>query len=358
MERKYYLDNLRWIAILLLFPFHAAQIWNGGEYSGFYVWSHTNDIMYTFSTIVYPWFMTLLFAIAGMSSRYALQKRTDKQFMQERTNKLLIPFIFGVLVLVPVMTYMAEVFFNGYTDTYLKQYILFFTKETDLTGYRGGFTPAHLWFLIYLFVISLVALLIINLQKKHLPEFSINRLSYIGLILLFIPEWLFLYVLNIGGKSIGQYLILYLFGYYILSQENVLQKIKQYRFVSVAIWIISGCIYTYLYCFANLRSELGTCLFVFFGWMGILSLLGIGQTSLNFHNRLSVYFTRASFPIYIIHQTVLVVVGFFVLKITVGVAKQFLLIVLIPFLATILLYEIVKRIPCLRTLLGIIKQRT
>ena len=102
MERKYYIDNLRWLAILLLFPFHAAQIWSGGEYSGFYIWSHTNIVLYVFSTVVYPWYMTFLFAIAGMSCKYALRKRTNRQFILERTKKLLIPFFFGLLVFVQI----------------------------------------------------------------------------------------------------------------------------------------------------------------------------------------------------------------------------------------------------------------
>lgn len=332
MERKYYIDNLRWLAILLLFPFHTMQIWNGGEYAGFYIWSHTNMIMHTISTAIYPWYMTLLFVIAGMSSSYALQKRTAAQFISERVKKLLIPSVFGILVLVPPMTFIAEKFFNGYTGSYIDQYCLFFTKETDLTGYNGGFTPAHLWFLIYLFVISLVALLVIRLQEKYFQKFRITNIPYIILILLFIPEWLMLYVFNISGKSIGQFLILFLVGYYIISKEAVLKTIKKYRFISLFLWGISGCIYTYLYCFANLRNEWGTGLFILFGWLGILALLGIGQTILNFHNKINEYFTRASFPIYIIHQTVLVVIGYYVLKITTSIFVQFSLIVLLSFM--------------------------
>ena len=296
MERKYYIDNLRWLAILLLFPFHAAQIWSGGEYSGFYIWSHTNTVLYVFSTAVYPWYMTFLFTIAGMSCKYALLKRTNKQFVIERTKKLLIPFFFGLLVLVPVMTYTAEVFFNGYTGTYLQQYNLFFTKETDLTGYHGGFTPAHLWFLLYLFVISLATLLIILLQKKCLPKFKVGSISYFFIILLFVPEWLCQHVLNIGGKSLGQFMILFLFGYYILSEESILQKLKQYQYVSLAICILSGSLYTYLYCFENLRNIWMTGLYILFGWMGIITLLCIGQTRLNFHNPISVYFTCLHSP--------------------------------------------------------------
>ncbi len=251
------------------------------------------------------------------------------------------------------MTYIAEVFFNGYTGSYWQQYGSFFTKKTDLTGYRGGFTPGHLWFLLYLFVISLAALLIVCLQKKRLPTFRVGSDSYLFLILLFVPEWLCQYVLNIGGKSLGQFLILYLFGYYILSEERVLQKLKQYRFVSLAIGILSGSLYTYLYCIKNLRNVWMTGLYIFYGWMGIITLLGIGQSKLNFHNRLSDYLTRASFPVYILHMPVVVVTGFFVLKLPVGVAGQFSLIVLISLILTFLIYEIAKRVPVLRFFLGL-----
>ena len=356
MERKYYIDNLRWLAILLLFPFHAAQIWSGGEYSGFYIWSHTNTVLYVFSTAVYPWYMSFLFAIAGMSCKYALLRRTRKQFVLERTKKLLIPFFFGLFVLVPVMTYIAEVFFNGYTGTYWQQYGLFFGKVTDLTGYHGGFTPAHLWFLLYLFVISLAALLIVSLQKKYLPEFQVSGVSYLFIILLFVPEWLCQYVMNIGGKSLGQFMILFLFGYYVLSEESILQKLKQYQYISLSGCILSGTLYSYLYCFANLRNDWMTGLYIFFGWMGIITLLGLGQSGLDIHNRLCNYLTHASFPVYILHMPILVVTGFFTLKLPYGVAGQFSVIVLISMIVTFLIYELVKRIPVLRFCLGIAKQ--
>ncbi len=352
-ERKYYLDNLRWMAILLLFPFHAAQIWSGGEYSGFYIWSHTNTPLYVFSTAVYPWYMTLLFTIAGMSCKYALQKRTTRQFVVERAKKLLIPFFFGVLVLVPVMTYIAEIFFNGYTGTYWQQYGLFFTKETDLTGYRGGFTPAHLWFLLYLFVVSLAALPIL----PHLPKFRCRRASYLFLVLLFVPEWLCQYILNIGGKSFGQFMLLFLFGYDILSEEDISREIRRCRLVSLTLCVLSGSLYVFLYCFQNIRSAWITGLYIFYGWTGILALLGIGQASLNFHNRLSHYFTRASFPVYILHMPVVVVVGYYVLHFPLGVAGQFFTIVLLSSVFTFGIYEIVKRIPVLGFFLGIPKRK-
>lgn len=83
-------------------------------------------------------------AVAGISSCYALRKRTPREYVKERVLRLLVPLLAGVALLVPIQTYVAEVFHNGYGGGYLAQYVLFFTKPTDLTGYHGGFTPAHL----------------------------------------------------------------------------------------------------------------------------------------------------------------------------------------------------------------------
>ena len=207
-----------------------------------------------------------------------------------------------------------------------------------------------------MFVISLTALLIVRLQEKCLPKFRVGSLSYFYIVLLFVPEWFCIYVLNIGGESLGQFMILFLFGYYILSEESILQKLQQYQFVSLAICILSGSLYTYLYCFKNIRNVWMTVLYIFFGWMTIIMLLGIGKSKLNFHNRASIYLTQASFPVYILHMPILVVVGFFALKLPIGVAGQFLLIELISFIATFLIYEIVKRMPVLRFFLGMTKQ--
>ena len=93
--------------------------------------------------------------------------------------------------------------------------------------------------------------------------------------------------------------------------------------------------------------------YIFYGWTGIMTLLGLGQSKLNFYNRLSGYLTRASFPVYILHMPILVVTGFFVLKLPVGVAVQFVLIILISAAATFFAYEIVKRVSLLRFFFGV-----
>jgi len=172
------------------------------------------------------------------------------------------------------------------------------------------------------------------LKQKYLPEFKVRSMPYFFIIFLFAPEWICQYVLNISGKSLGQFLILFLLRYFIFSEENMLQKLQRHKFASLVLFLISGSLYTYLYGLENIRNILMDGLYIFYGWMGIITMIGIGCSVLNFHSRLSDYLTHASFTICIIHMPALVVTGFFVLKLPIGVAGQFLLIVLISFATT------------------------
>jgi hypothetical protein len=133
--RKHFIDNLRWICVLLLIPYHTCMIYNGfGE--NFYVRGAAAAIPNAFILICAPWFMPLLFVVAGISAKYALEKRTYRQYVRERFFKLFVPLVSGLLLIVPVQTYYAERFHNGYTGGYFEQYGLFFTKQTDLSGYN------------------------------------------------------------------------------------------------------------------------------------------------------------------------------------------------------------------------------
>ncbi|MFA9399456.1 MAG: hypothetical protein ACERKV_14480, partial [Clostridiaceae bacterium] len=87
---------------------------------------------------------------------------------------------------------------------YFHQYILFFTKETDLTGYTGGFTPAQLWFILYLFIISLIALPITIKYKKSSKKVLVVKLSVLKILPIFLIFSIMSLILDIGGKSLDQ----------------------------------------------------------------------------------------------------------------------------------------------------------
>lgn len=353
--RKYYIDNLRWISILLLLPYHTCMIYNNwGE--NFYVKSYDIPILSGFIQICYPWFMPLLFVLAGISSCYALDRRTPKKYIKERVGKLLIPLISGILLLVPIQTFYAEKFHNGYDNGYFHQYILFFSKMTDLTGYTGGFTPAQLWFILYLFIISLLALPIAIKYKRSSKKISVDKLSVLKILPMFLIFAVMALILNIGGKSLGEYFALFMLGYLILSEDIIqvrLDKSRWYLFVGFVTLTVLNLLFQNVW---HLNFGIMYDIFCkFLSWIGILSLTGMGKHYLDFNNKVTNYFTKASFPIYIFHQSFLVFTAYYALKITSSIVLQVIVIIMVCFILTMCTYEIFKRISITRFLFGIKK---
>lgn len=351
--RKYYIDNIRILCIFMLFPYHTCMIYNGFE--SFYVHANTVQYLNDFIVVNWVWFMPIMFTIAGISSNFALKKRTGKDFAKERVTRLLIPLIFGILLLIPAQTFFAEKFHNNYTGGYFEQYILFFTKPTDLTGYTGGFTPGQLWFILYLFVISMLALPIMLLYNKSGRKIDGKKLTMVKLIPMFIIPLLMALILNIGGKSVGEYFALFMLGFFVLSNDEVIERLEKHRWMIAvsAVVLLSAIVLLY-----HMKLSSGTpfdIFYVFSMWICILAILAMGKRYLNFQNRLTDYFNKASFPIYIFHQTWLVAVGYYALKLTDIVALQIIIIIPSSFILTVLTYEIAKRIPVTRFMFGIKK---
>lgn len=95
--RKHYIDNLRWIILLILIPYHTSQAWNTWDEPN-YIFIEGNRLISSIIVFFSPYFMPLLFVLAGISAKYALQKRTYKEYLGERVNRLLVPFLFGTIV--------------------------------------------------------------------------------------------------------------------------------------------------------------------------------------------------------------------------------------------------------------------
>jgi hypothetical protein len=351
-ERKYYIDNLRWLCVLLLFPYHTFMVFNGfGE--SFYVKGASVMSTTFILQAIWPWLMPLMFVLAGISSAFALQKRSNAQYVKERVFRLLIPLIFGILLLVPLQTYIAERFHNGYSSGYFTQYILFFTKPTDLTGYAGGFTPGHLWFLLYLFVISLAALPLMRLYQKSSKKLNFVRVPTAALLPLFLIPGLMQIILDIGGKSVGEYFAFFMLGYIVLSDESVLQKLKKARW-----WLtLTAAVPIALYPFVGeALPELAFEVFYsFYAWTAVLALLGLGGQYLNFQNKATMYLSNASFSLFIFHQQWIVVIAYFALSTLPGIPLQMIAIAAGGFALTLITYEIARRVPILRIIFGIKK---
>lgn len=347
--RKHYLDNLRTIMILLLFPVHTFMIWNNYG-AKFYIWAGENKLLSSLIIIVNPWFMALLFVIAGMCAKYSLEKRDTKKFIKERFSRLLIPFLSGLLLLVPIQTFYARKFFYGYNGSILDNYKYFLTNFTDLSGYDGSFTPGHLWFILFLFVISFFALLIIKYIPYKKVAAKFEKVNIFIIILLFIPVWLMYYIGNFGGYSFGKYFILFLSGYYMFSNEKIMDKIIENKKVILGLFCLLQLALVVVY---YKFSYYGDLFVNFVGWMGILSCIIIGKLYLNKENKVTNYFKKASFPIYILHQTILVIIGYYSLTMIDNIVLQICIIILGSFIVTILFYEIISKIPIIKKIIGV-----
>ena len=345
--RKHYLDNIRTIVILLLFPYHTFMIWNNFG-TKFYIWGGNNNVLSSIIVLVSSWIMPVLFVIAGMSARYSLEKRNTREFVKERIKKILIPFISGLILLIPFQTLYARKFFFDYSGGIIDNFKYFFTHFSDLNGYDGMFTFGHLWFLLYLFIISLITLFLIKKIPFNKMERKIKKVNIFEIILLFIPIFIAYHIGNFGGQSIGKYMLLYIIGYYLFSDEFI-KKIVSYKPIILSLFFISQFILVILYFKYGYYGDL---LVNFVGWLGVLSCIIISSLSLDKENKVTKYLKNSSFPIYILHQTILVIVGYYILMMIDNIFLQLFMIIFGSFIITVLVYEIISKIPILKKIIG------
>lgn len=347
--RKHYIDNLRNLMILFLFPVHTFMIWNDFG-SKFYIWQGENKLLSTLIVLVNPWFMPILFALAGMSARYALNKRSRKEFVLQRIHKLLIPFLCGMVLLVPFQTLYARKFFDGYSGGLTEHWKYFFTHLTDFSGYDGAFTPGQLWFILFLFVISMFSLMIFQWIPYDKAAKKIENMPAPAVLLLFVPIWLMYYLGNFGGFSLGKNLALFLSGYYFLSNDAVLDGVERNIKWLAALWALCTMALVVLY---YRFSYYGDLWINFIGWISILVFLILGRKYLNRRTKFTEYFNRASYPLYILHQSILVVLAYYVVKISDVLWIQALCICLGSFVLTMAAYHLLRHIPVVRKMIGI-----
>lgn len=366
-SRKHYIDNIRSMCILLLVPYHAAMAWNcWGE--GNYIWFSNNRILSSFITFLSPWYMSLLFVLAGISLFYSLRKRSASLVIKERLCKLALPLVAGMLTVVPLMTYYADKFHTGYRGSFWDHYFVFFSRFTTLTGYDGGFTPAHLWFLFYLLIISLLCLGIISLQKRLIPKLpqrhnlssgnpSIIRQLFMVYGLGIFPVVLSP-VLNIAGKSLGTFLAFFLLGYYVFSREDIMALIVRTRWIQSGLMIFFGILYTYLFLWTDsINLIMKTIAMYLAGWFGILTMLGFGEAHFNQNNRITEYLCSRSFLFYIFHFVWVIVFQYYLCQFTLSDTAIYIISVFGSYIMTFLMIEIISRVPIVSFLFGVKRKR-
>lgn len=346
--RKHYLDNIRWITVVLVMLYHLFFVFNAcGVPAGIGSFKKVQyqDVLLP---AVYPWFMVLLFVVAGMSARYALEKYSGKEFFRARTRKLLVPSTIGLLVFQWITGWFNMLNSNALDESLqpLPLLVKYFIAALSGTG--------PLWFAQTLWLFTPLLLLIRRIDKN-------DRLGKLGakanipvLILLFLPMWGASFMLNtpvIAVYRFGIYGLGFLLGYEVFAHEGVQQRVEKMAVPMLAAAVV-GCIAYVWYYFGKDNTTdkvLHSAFTNAYMWCAVLAFIGCGRKWLNFSNKFTDLMSKNSFGYYVLHYLPTAAVGY----LTYNAAKMpavlcYLLTGIAIFAGTPLLYEVIRRIPFVR----------
>lgn len=343
-SRRYDIDWLRVIAIFLLLIYHIAIVFQPwGVFIGFMQNSESLTGLWTAMSMVNIWRIPLLFFVSGMGVCFAMRKRNWKQLIAERTQRILIPFIFGVLVIVPLHILLWLSYYNQALEYKL--------------------TVGHLWFLGNIFAYVLL-LLPFFYYLKHKPEgrwqrfltkLFKNPLSIVLVIIPFIleaiivnPELFTLYAYSWHGFFLG--FLAFLFGYlFIYSGSTFWDTLLKWRWV-----YLSAAVVLFVVRYQVYDLEAPGYLLAIESVIWIYSLFGFAYRYLNHPGKALSYLSKAAYPVYIIHMVYLYLASMVILPLALTALVKFLLINLATFIACYATYELViKRVPFMGVLFGV-----
>lgn len=370
-DRQYYIDWIRVLAFGILIFYHSGLFFVDW---GWLVHNNTtSDVFETWMNLVNPWRLSLLFFISGVGVSFALKSRTGVDFFGERSKKLLLPLLFGMLVIVPPQIYFKRLqmhtFSGSYTTFYLQVYDFFACK-------KGGLNWQHLWFVTYLWVFSFIALpFFLWLKKKPFTLFKLeNSISSFLKILLFalplsITYWTLKQRWDITNNLVSDWynftlsFLFFIYGYFFATQPFSWVIIEKYRKTFLLISLSAlGLIKVYTAIFGCPNDDfLPTLLLhgffrMLFVWCTILAICGFAKYYLNFSNTFVKYANQAIYPFYIIHQTITVTIGYYIADLELSVGAKYIILVIGTFGVTYLIYHFMIlpfRVMCL--LFGIMK---
>ncbi len=370
VTRRYDLDWLRVIGILTVFIYHSGRFFNSegwhvknaNTYFGVDVWE----------TILSNWFMPLIFAISGASLFYALGKGRPGQFIKDRVLRLLVPLVVGVFTHSVLQVYLERLTHGQFSGSFWEFYPHYFE---GLFGFGGNFawTGVHLWYLEMLFIFSLVFLPLFLWLKRGSGQ---RVLAWLGdwlarpgaAYLLAVPVIMLVGLmnrntfwgsLNWGGGSIFSHLCFFLSGFVIISHAGLQNSIQRLRWLSLAlVAVLLVTIFT-LYMLAG-EPAFGTAQYTLFfslyglwAWCWVLAIMGFGMKHLNFRTPALGHANEAVLPFYILHQPVLLCLGYFIVQWAIPDLQKWLIIFSTSFVIIVALYEfLVRRFNVMRILFG------
>jgi len=381
MKRLYYIDWLRILAILVVFFFHCSHFFDP-------IYWHVKNKETTESVLVFLgfvniWIMPLFFFLSGAVALSGKQK-SYKTFAFEKSRRLFVPFIIGTVLLIPPQKYVEALSNNTFSGGYVQFLSEYFVGA--MFNHPKGFNIAwigsisyHLWFLCHLLIISLALFPLMRYICNH-GENLLNNLHKLtsfrgGVILLFIPVALGRILLKrhfpeyTGWSDLLMYAFFFLWGYLLMQHEGLKRNIIRSGFPALLTGSLLFILYLLSYKFKEtgfcqlFQNEKGLTSYLFqetagslASWAWILFFMAAGMKHLNRNNQRRQSLNEAVLPFYILHQTVLLLVGYVVVQWNWNNWEKFAFIAISSLIIIILIYQLaIKPFNIIRYVFGMKK---
>jgi len=378
-ERKHYIDWLRVLAFGLLFLFHS---WRPFDHFPWHIKNEEQNFIFDLLTMfTHGWRMSLIFLVSGAGTWFALKSR-KKAFVMDRIKRLLVPFIFGILLIIPPQRYYEWVMFRDFTGSYW-DFLLTYpslqlgAKMSSSLLLWFGHLGTHIWYLPFLFVMTVLALpVLIKIQKGRFNFIWLKttmRSNY-GVFVLVLPMIFVRIILKpiyseyTDWADFFIYLFPFLYGFLFMSDPEFINIIKKKMYLFLIVGIIGSIyfIYTgsqspenvqeYLHPSFSLYHIQISIVSMFIAYSWILFFLGFFASKFNFSHSILIPTNVSILPIYVLHQTLIIVIGYYVVNTDLNIFLKFIIIMFTAIPATVLLYKIIQTNNILRFLFGLKKK--
>ncbi len=370
LERRNDIDWLRIFATIMIFFFHSARAFDQIPWE--IKNSETNLGFTIFIIFTASWIMPLFFLLSGLSSYYALSRRSQTEYVKERTKRLMVPYVFGICTVLAIQVYYEAMFGNDWLPSFKGNILEFYFLNYFTRGFYGwgGFFPLtgiYLWYLLFLFVFSLLTLKLFIYFRNAKIEQNFMKLADFcskkgGIFILVFPlilfqliGMLFLEFLEVSGWSILVYLCIFIYGYIFASNNKFKTAMENNCSLTLIVGIISSIIGIYAYLNFSFTFLIILLYFLFFPlaclcWL--VTILGFASKYLNKNSRNLKFLNELVLPFYILHQAIIIMVDYYIIQLDFSIFLKYLFVLPIAFGITLGLVLIIRKINILRLLFG------
>ena len=372
-NRRYELDWLRVFAILVVLLYHSTRFFNLGDWhiknGNTYFWVELWNVWAT------RWMMPLFFIISGASLFYALRKSGGwSKFYVDKVLRLMIPVIFAVITHSALQIYLERLTHGQFSGSFFSFLPEYFNGLYLAIGMPGNFAfhGMHLWYLLFLFLYGLICYRLFIWLKgsgREIMNWITSLCAIPGLMYLWfsipllimkalIPEA----ILNAGSGGWGflYYIWFLISGFMIVSSDRLQRNIKNQRWISLLLGVVLSTIYLYqlfnpsrVVFSAGISYWIYTLLSFFSAWCWLLAILGFGMQHLAFDRPVLRHANEGVLPFFILHQTVLLVTGYFIMTWEIPDVLKWAIVLTSSFIIIMALYLLlIRKIELFRFLFG------